>query len=207
MSSPSPAVPRPWPPWVSTLGWSLFGLLLGGGLLYVLTLMFGTVNGTEFCPETFERRHYHYVQLPLVHLQITGEDNKDTSGATEIYVTSQPYFTKKSPAKPQWHTITAQRGARTQKGDAHLLVEYLDAKNSDDYHRWVKWSEDYPKLAAELWPAVQKLAEARQYVAIPDAFDLAKAADDPVALKQQLGALLKSRLAKSHPPAKSAANK
>jgi hypothetical protein len=179
-------------------------LLLGAGLLFVLTIMFGTVNGQEFCPETFERRRYHYVQLPLVHVQLTGEDDKDISGATEVFVTSQKYFRKKSPANPQWHTITTQRGARAETGDARLLIEYLDAKNSDEYHRWVKWSEDHPKLAAELWPAVQQLAEQRQYLAIPDAFDLAKAADDPATLKQQLDTLLKTRLSKTPPPAKAA---
>jgi hypothetical protein len=204
MFSAALVLPRPWPAWLRRLGWSLFALLLGTGLLYVLTIMFGTVNGTEFCPETFERRHYHYVQLPLVHLQLTGEDDKDISGVTEIFVTSQKYFTKKTPASQQWHTITAHRGARTQTGDARLLIEYLDAKNSDDYHRWVKWSEDHPKLAAELWPAVQQLAEARRYVDIPDVFDLAQAADDPVVFKQQLDALLKSRLAKKQPPARAA---
>jgi len=214
MSSPALAIPRSWPPWVRKLGWSLFSVFLAAGLLAFLTLLFGAVNGTEFCPQTFERRHYHYVQLPLVHLQLTGEEDQDISGATETYVASQPYFVKQSPARQQWHTITAQRGARTQTGDAQLLVEYLDAKNSDDYHRWVKWSEDHPKLAAELWPAVQKLAAARRYVDIPDLFDLAKAADERAAFKEQLAALAKDTLAKdslaksrptnSQPPANAA---
>ena len=73
-------------------------------------------------------------------------------------------------------------------------MQYLDATDGGDYHRWVKWSEEHPKLAPILWPAVQRLAEHELYIFVPDLFDLAKTIEDPVKLRQELDRTLAGKL-------------
>jgi hypothetical protein len=190
-----PASRRAWPKWLGTVGWSLLGVLGAILFVYVTTVTLGAVHGTEFCPQTFERRSYSYYELPIVRIQVTGERREDLSGATELFLTSQKYVNVPTSGPQDWHIIVGSRGARQgRKGDASILVQYLDARNSDDYHYWVKWSEDHPELAKQLWPAVQRLAEHQLYVFVPDLFDLAKTIDDPAELKQQLNRTLAEKL-------------
>ena len=59
--------------WVPIVGWTIVGLLGATLLVFVVTVLFGAVHGVEFCPQTFERRSYSYYELPLVHIQMTGE--------------------------------------------------------------------------------------------------------------------------------------
>lgn len=165
-----------------------------GGFLYLITRTFGAVRGTEFSPDTFERRSFQYYQLPLVHLQLTGEKQEDTSGATELFVLNNNYVTPAQSLTPEWHVVSSWRGAVPSTGDAQILMQYLDAKTSDNYHRWVKWSEDHTAAAKVLWPAVQQLAQHKLYVHIPDLFDAAKRCDDSAKLKTELDRIIASRV-------------
>jgi hypothetical protein len=186
---------RPWPKWVGVVGWTLLGLLGAALAVFVLTVTFGAVHGTEFCPQIFERRSYSLYELPLTGIQLTGIRRKDQTQAAELFITTNKYITLPAAgAKEDWHIITGLRGVRQSKGDAGILMQYLDAKDSDDYHRWVKWSEEHPKLAPVLWPAVQKLAEHELYIFVPDLFDLAKTIEDPVKLRQELDRTLAGKL-------------
>jgi hypothetical protein len=182
-----PVARRRWPKWVPIAGWSLLGLLGATLLVYMATVTFGAVHGIEFCPQTFERRSYSFYELPILGIQITGNRREDLTAAAETFLTSQKYIAPPAAGQQDWHIVVGSRGPRLQRrGDAHILIQYLDAKDGKDYHRWVKWSEDHPSLAKIFWPAVQRLAAHELYVFIPDLFDLAKAIDDPVKLQQEL---------------------
>ena len=91
--------------------------------------------------------------------------------------------------------LLGSRGTRLrQPGDAHILMEYLDATDSDNYHRWLEWSNEHKPLAQALWPAVQQLAIHELYVYVPDLFDLAKAIDDATKLKEEIDHLVVRKL-------------
>jgi len=193
--STAPTARRRLPKWLPIVGWSLLGLLGATLAVFVLTVTFGAVHGTEFCPQTFQRRSYSLYELPLIGIQVTGIRREDLSQATELFITSHKYITLPAAgAKEDWHIIAGSRGVRQSKGDAGILMKYLDATDSADYHRWVKWSEEHPKLAPVLWPAVQRLAQHELYVFVPDLFDLAKSIEDPVKLRQELDRIVAAKL-------------
>jgi hypothetical protein len=187
---------RPWPKGVVYGLWGILGILAVTLLVYVLTLMFGGVHGTEFSPQTFERRSYSFYELPLVGVQVTAIRHDDMTGVVETFLTSNSYIATPPAGRPQdWHIIVGSRGTKLlRKGDASILIQYLDSKDSADYHRWVKWSEDNPKLAKVFWPAVQRLAEHDLYIFIPDLFLQAKQQVDAVKLQAALDKLLVEKL-------------
>jgi hypothetical protein len=180
------AARRPWPRGLRIAGWSALGVLGAAALVYFATVTFGAVHGTEFSPDSFDRREFSYFQIPLIRLQITGEKLKNTSGATETFLTSKNLVQVAPAPNQRWHLVRSGRGAVVRTGDAGILMKYLDAKNSDDDHRWVKWSEDHPRLAVVLWSAVQKLAQQKLYVRVPELFELAKRCDDPTQLQAEI---------------------
>src|SRR5262245_49518787 len=110
-----PAVPKPWPRWVAIAGWSFLGILGVTLLVFIATVLFGAVHGTEFCPQTFERRSYSYYELPVVRVQITGEKHEDLTGATEQHVTSEKHITPLTLTKKDWHVLVGSRGTRVRR--------------------------------------------------------------------------------------------
>jgi hypothetical protein len=187
---------RRWPRWVSIAGWSLLSILGTTLLVFVATITFGAVHGTEFCPQSFERRSYSYFELPVVRIQITGERHEDLTGDTEKTVTSKSYVTPPG-AKKDWHVLVGSRGTRLRKpGDAGILVQYLDATDVGANLRWENWTEEHDKLAKILWPAVQKLALHELYVYVPDVFDLTKTIEDPAEFQKAVDQLLAEKLPK-----------
>ncbi len=189
-----PSTVRRWPRWLPVVGWSILGVLGAILLVFLATITFGAVHGTEFCPQTFERRSYSYYELPLVHIQMTGERHDDLTGDTEKHVTSNKYVTPIN-GKKDWHVLVGSRGTRKRRpGDAGILMQYLDAEDSSNVYRWVRWSEDHNSLAKALWPAVQRLALHDMYIFMPDLFDLAKSLDDQTKLQQQLDQFVAGKL-------------
>jgi hypothetical protein len=187
---------RPWPKAVVYALWGILGILAATLLVFMLTLWFGGVHGTEFSPQTFERRSYSFYELPLVGVQVTAIQHDDLTGVAETFLTSNNYVATPPAGSPQdWHIIVGSRGTKLlREGDASILIQYLDSKDSADYHRWVKWSEDNPKLAKVFWPAVQRLAENDLYIFIPDLFLLAKQQSDTVKLQAALDKLVAEKL-------------
>ena len=176
-------------------GWSLLGILGVTMLLFVATVMFGAVHGTEFCPQTFERRSYSYYELPLVRIQITGEKHEDVTGDTEKAIAANNWIPAPSTAKSDWHVLVGSRGTRLRRpGDAGILMKYLDATQESNDRRWLRWSDDHKELAKVFWPAVQQLALREMYLFVPDAFDLAKRIDDANELDSQLHQLIAAKL-------------
>src|SRR5262245_22048400 len=129
MSSPV-TVRRSWPKWVGVVGWTVLGILGAALAVFVLIVTFGAVHGTEFSPQLFERRSYSLYELPLTGIQVTGVRRKDQTQAGELFITTNKYVTLPAPgAKEDWHIITGLRGTRPSKGDAGILMQYLDAKD------------------------------------------------------------------------------
>ena len=75
------------------------GVLASALMVFIATLTFGAVHGTEFCPQTFERRSYSYYELPLLHIQMTGERHEDLTGSTEKCITSNKFITPSNGKK------------------------------------------------------------------------------------------------------------
>jgi hypothetical protein len=195
MPSSARTTARRWPRWLVICAWSLMGLLASSLMVLIATLTFGGVHGTEFCPQTFDRRSYSYYELPIVRIQVTGERHEDLTGATEVFLTSKKYITPAASGRQDWHVLVGSRGSKLrQPGDAGLLITYLDAMDSKDEHRWARWSEDHADLAKVFWPAVQELALHDKYIFVPDLFDLAKSISEAAQLKKELDRLVAEKM-------------
>jgi hypothetical protein len=187
--------PRPWPRWLKITGWSILGVLGATLLVFLATVMFGGVHGTEFCPQTFERRSYSFYELPILHIQMTGERNDDLTGDTEKCITTNKFIPTPTSPKKDWHVLVGSRGTRLRRpGDAGILLQYLDAEESSNVYRWVAWSDKNNELAKVLWPAVQRLAIREMYVFLPEVFDLAKTATDPKKFQADLDQFIAGKL-------------
>jgi len=183
-------------------GWALVGLVGVTVVGVVVTVMFGGVHGVEFCPQTFERRSYSYYELPILRIQVTGERHEDLTGPTEEYVSGQKTWLNAGSGKRDWHVLVGSQGTRMRRpGDAGILMQYLDAQQSDNSRRWVQWSEKNEELAKVLWPAVQQLALSEAYVFVPDLFDLTKSIDCDEELKQAVQKLLAAKIKQAEAPA------
>jgi hypothetical protein len=175
--------------------WSVLGGLALVMFVAMLTITLGAVHGTEFCPQTFERRSYSCYELPLVGVQVTAMRREDLSTVAESFLTSNKYIPPlPKGGRQDWHIIFGSRGTKLyRRGDASILMQYLDAQDAKTMHRWVKWSEDHPQLAKVFWPAVQTLSIHELYVFVPELFELTKQHNDPAALQ---GALNKEVIAR-----------
>ena len=172
--------------------------LLGGlGLLLVVavcTATFGRVEGEEFSPHSFQRRRFRYVEIPLLGIQVTPIDRQGTTNDLERYLRLLPSVVQ-SPVSKRWDLVRVKRvGQDWEEDDGLILCMYLDALDAEGQLHWYTWSQQHPKLAAELWPVVQQLAQNQMYVLVPVAFRLATTTSDAT----HLGSLLKASLASEY---------
>jgi hypothetical protein len=186
---------RKWPRWLVWTGWSLLGALVALSLGTFLTLWFGGVHGVEINPYTFARRSYSFYEIPLIGWQVRGIRREDVASTSVDFLSQQKYVAPAKGAPNVWHIVAGTRGVSAQViGDADILVRYLEAQDAEDYHVYVKWSEKNPNLAKLFWPAVSRLAQEEQYLFIPDLFELAESATDPVAFQAALNKKVAERL-------------
>ena len=165
-------------------------VLAGAALVTLIaTLMFGSVYGTEFAPDTFERRSYFYYELPVVRLQVTPVQRVTSRSTLEQALIDRKYVQPINPPK-RWDLIRAYRvNGLWRQGDAEILAEYLDVHDDKGPH-WLEWSDREPKLAAIFWPEVAKQARAELYILMPDLFELAAQSTDPAKFTRDLQLLL-----------------
>lgn len=155
------------------------------GFVALATLVQGRVSGTEFSPDTFQQRSFTFWEIPLVHLQISPIRRSGSVNSLTNYLKAKNLITSNSK-QPTWHLVELSRGAvSASPGDAEILVGYLDA-NGGGTTTWRTWSNDHPKRAAVLWPRVQQLAKRELYLLMPDLFEIARQAESPEQLRQQL---------------------
>lgn len=178
--------------WLRWLAFSVAGSLGLAIVVALATLILGHIGGEEFRPDTFARRSFAYFEIPLLGLQVSPIARKDTTNGLESYLATHKYVTVTKPqTSPQpWHLVTSMRsGVVTFYGDAAILCLYLDARDEKGLY-WQKWTEEHPELAKALWPHVAQTACQRLYLFIPELFELAGRATDPVTLDRELRAAL-----------------
>ena len=74
---------------------TVLGLLAACGWV----LLFGRVQGLEFCPRTFEFRSFSYVEVPLLRIQVWPVSRETEAHEAADYLVAQGYVGKQNPAK------------------------------------------------------------------------------------------------------------
>jgi len=174
-------------------------LFLTASLLYS-TYLFGLVSGEEFAPETFQRRNFHYYQIPLLRIQVTGIRRTDITDALERKIASNEILDlpKTRPLNDptlRWDVVMARRSSIVPTyGDARILCRYLDSQDAGGSNVWMDWTTANPKLARVVWRHVHAMAVHELYVLIPELFELARTATDPDQLDTEIEAYLTPEL-------------
>jgi hypothetical protein len=197
--APAPAVRtsarRKWPRWLVYAGWTALVLIVVGAGGTFVTVHFGGVHGVELNPYSFARRSYSFYEVPIVRWQVRGIRREDVTSALVDFLEKEKFLPATKTAPDVWHIVVGSRGmSGPQPRKAEILVHYLETMTAENNHLWVEWSEKNPKLAGPLWKAVSRLAQDELYEYIPDLFDKAQAASDPVQFQKQLDAELSTRL-------------
>ena len=160
-------------PWHKAIPYLVFTLIVFA-VLVLMTLIFGQVSGEEFSPDTFERRRFHYFQIPIVRFQVTGMKRRDQGiGMADTVEDHAPNVDSAATVKT-WDLVSSQRtGADKWLGDAKILCDLLTTEDTKRAFLWQTWSEKYPHLADRFWPVVADTAQAGSYILMPDLFELA----------------------------------
>ena len=144
-------------------------------VLVLMTMIFGQVSGEEFCPDTFERRRFHYYQIPILRIQVTGVSREDAGIGMASTVADHAPNVVTNPTSKTWDLVSSSRvGAFEWLGDAKILCDLLTIRDANRKYAWEEWSETYPKLADAFWPVVADVAQAGSYILMPELFDLAE---------------------------------
>ncbi len=156
--------------------------------------LFGYVFGTEFSPQTFQERSFHYYTIPGLGFQL-GATTKTDSNTALTRMIAKKYIPVKTKAKAkQWDPVWIHHGPKTYPdGDAKILLDYLHAVNENGDFAWLEWSDDRPKLAKILWPEIVRVAQHHEYTFVPDMMRLALEAQDPKVFLAELDILLAAR--------------
>lgn len=182
---------KPQTSWVSRIAFGLLGVLLIGIVLVYAVLYFGSVNGEEFSPDSFKRRRFAYLELPLFGIQITPIRHTDDTEDLEKYLVAEKLLPKAAQPENRWDLVMASVGRRSlTQGDARILCQYLDAVDKDGGSVWLKWSEDHVEMSKVLWPAVAKVARQELYSFVPELFVLARTCSEPDQLQQTIDRML-----------------
>jgi hypothetical protein len=192
----SPAATRPRRP-RDTVVLCLFGTLAGAAVAAFATLMFGHVTGEECCPSTFARRSFHYLEIPLLHVQVSPITRSDATQSLERTLQAQGYIPATPAAECRWDLVHSSRaGSGSVRGDAAILCAYLDAVDDDGDRYWESWTKDHPESAKVLWPAVARVAGQQLYIFIPELMSLARSASNAERLGREIGHTLTRQYAR-----------
>jgi hypothetical protein len=185
-------------PRITPLGITGLSLLILTGAVVVIvlvTFMFGGIEGTEFNPQSFERRRFGFYEVPLIRLQVTPLWRREANGEVESLVAAQKYVIPTPGAPETWHLIALERSSYTPPPtDVQILARYLDAQNEHDRSYWADWSSDHPDMAAVLWPEVARLARLELYPLLPPLFELARNSDNLATFQADLKQLQTKQL-------------
>ena len=175
------------------IGVAILSIIGSAVIVYFITLVFGSVSGNEFAPDTFSRREFSYYQLPLVGRQVSAVRRVEKKSDLCQHLIDNGYITALSTAS-RWDLVAARCGTRQLRdGDALILCHYLDARDTDGELYWLDWTKDHPKLAKLLWPKVAEAARAECYTVIPEMFRAAWSHEDVVTLQRELDSIFTNR--------------
>lgn len=148
---------------------ALFGLL---SFSYV-----GTINGTEFSPNTFQSRYFSYLRIPGTMSRLGPTTLGPTVPTTELEILR--HLTRQNESDT-WHPIAILNSNVAPKYPAALLVESLARKSPEGNSIWAAWSTKNPELASTLWPFIQSMALNNIYLEIPSILEFAENYSGPV---------------------------
>lgn len=171
-------------------------LLIPGVIVALLlsALIFGQVQGREFCPHDFSERTFYFAQIPIVRLQVTPVFRTlQTSDISTHLRTSN--LLPQAPKPIRWDLTEGKRGSfQMATSGAEILDRYLTATDATNNSYWKQWSVRKPEEAKILWPVVAKLAHTKTYPLVPEAFEAARLAGSPAELKEELKKRLATQL-------------
>lgn len=180
---------------VIRLAFFALALVCTGLVLFWGTVSFGLVSGEEFSPDTFQRRSYHYYELPLIRLKITPVIREVQRNQLEGMLAVEQYVVpRRSPTR--WDLVACHRaGEPWLRGDAQILCWYLDAgeNTSEGSYYWKKWTVEHPSLAKILWAEIAALARRMHYFLVPHVFAEALAHEGSQRFQEDVNLLLARR--------------
>ncbi len=153
---------------------------------------FGKAAGEEFSPDTFERRVFHYYQVPLLEAQVTPVFRTDCTGTLESMLINRKYLKQVNIGNPKWDLVeSGVTDGVTATGDAKILQRYLTALDTQGDVYWEDWTTEHKNQAKVLWPLVAKSSRQELYFLLPEMFRMAdqdiKAKDLAKELEQYIG--------------------
>ncbi|MEM9409573.1 MAG: hypothetical protein AAGA30_00540 [Planctomycetota bacterium] len=127
-------------------------------------VMAGWVEGEEFCPDDFSRRNFSYNAVPLLGIVVRGMKYEDSTPVFEQNLFSDGFLGTPPPVKT-WHLVSdSVSDNRSGDFDARFLCRILDITNEEREIIWIRWNEDFPKLAKKFWPLIADLARSNRYI-------------------------------------------
>jgi hypothetical protein len=150
----------------------------------------GNISGTEFSPTHFQQRDFGFYEIPLVHLQISPIRRSLSQPSTATLLRQKSLIKVPQGQPAYWHLVKISRGiGGTTFADANLLIDQLLLNPDGDLY-WKTWTNEHPKLAAILWPVIQKLAQRELYILMPRLFELAQIDQKPDQLQAAIDSYL-----------------
>lgn len=169
----------------------LVALLVVFLVLLFCSLVFGTVWGEEFSPDTFDRRTFTYQEIPLIHVQIWPITRTNSASSLEQLLTKNKLIPASTNATPRWDLVSMTHvKPGSEKCDARILCLYFGNEGLAPNTVWLDWTQSNAELAKVFWPVVAKVARQQLYIFVPDLFEAARQATDPKKFQAELDLLL-----------------
>lgn len=176
-----------WKRWGIT---TLVLLLSTAVVVFGLVWTHGVITGEELSRDSLRRRKFRYLEIPWIHLQITGADRSPVTDVLVAELLSAGLIPSVQERADRWDLVQGARGSVQTEGAARILVAYLEAQGSEKSLYWQEWTKRHPDRAKVFWPEVAALVGDQLYPLLPDLFDAAETAASGDELKRELAARL-----------------
>ena len=151
--------------------------------VFVATLCWGEVGGTEFSPDRFAHRSFRYRAIPLLEIRVTPRRHREYRTPLEEYLHGHGLVPEADRSEARWLLVKGFRaGVRGWHGSAKRMCNALDCWSGKS-EQWVTWSEAHPELAEVLWPTVVSSARTERFSEACRAVRLAEHADSAEGLR------------------------
>jgi hypothetical protein len=163
--------------WLSVT--SLLVLLFFGAIFVGWAFLAGFVEGEEFSPDTFRKRKFSYVKMPIIGTVIRNRDTYDITGSVEQHLVSGNFIQPINVDNESWDLIgDLKSDIDSVDCDARFLADILEMRTADHQLYWMNWTIDHDKSARIVWPEVARLARDGLYWAIPELMGIANQTDE-----------------------------
>jgi hypothetical protein len=181
---------RPRRGWLFWLVVAMFFLVVAA-IVTVVYWAAASVSGLEINDVTRQVRRFQLLRDPFTDTQLTNIEH-DSSGefSPDAAIAKHIGGGPNRPNVPRWDLININRGIAFGKGEARILLEYLQANDASGNKFWVEWTTANPASAPLLWGAVRDAVHLGRYDWLPKIFDAARVHKDPAALKTALAEVM-----------------